>query len=148
VLGQALAVAQNDGRALARRQRLKGVKKLILSVYPAKLAVVLSFSAPPATREGSLPLQPTEVVFRQVDDRALQVEAERFWVSKILEPPEQSHKGVLSEIFGQVSVPGKQIGELNGISSMLLVEVSRSPSTQGHGRLGRIQHTRHSPGIS
>jgi len=129
VLRQALAEAQNDSRALGWRQRLKGLKKLVASVHSTQLIVVLGFGTALATRKGSLPLQPTEVVSGQIHDCAPQIEGEGFPFSKLLESAEQPHERVLGEIFGQVSVTGQQISELNGIGRVLLIKVGRSFST-------------------
>lgn len=63
MLGQALAVAQNDSCALSGRQPLKGVKKLVASIDPTQLAVILRIGLLLAPRKGSFSLQTTEVVF-------------------------------------------------------------------------------------
>jgi len=125
VLGQALAEAQNDGRALARGQRLKSLKKLIARVHSTELIVFLGVGAALATRKESFSLQATEMVSGQVHDGSPQIEEEGFRTSKLLEPSEQPHEGVLGQIFGQMPVPGQQIGELNRIGSVLLIEVGR-----------------------
>jgi hypothetical protein len=91
------------------------VEKLIASINPTQLSVILRVGLALTTQMGSFPVQLAKVVLRQVHDGVSQIGREGLGLSEILESSKGTHEGVLGQILGQVSVPCEEVSEPNDV---------------------------------
>jgi hypothetical protein len=79
------------------------------------------------------------VPLAEVHDCLPEIGAEGLGPSEIAEPSRNAHEGVLGEILGQVTIPGKEEGEAHRLGSVRGVEILPPPPAlsrhlDAHGR--------------